>query len=261
MSEFFQMLISNWWGIVVICVLSVLIWIFLSVVLYRIFFKRFYDIILSGIALVVLSPIIIIMAILVRTKLGSPMMFKQYRPGKNKKFFVMHKFRTMTSETDEGGELLPDTQRMTKFGKFIRATSLDELPQLWDIFRGKMSIIGPRPQVMKNLVFLSDDEMKKRHKVRVGLTGLAQVNGRNNLSWKDRFTYDLYYAGHLSLWLDIKIFFKTISMVIFRKDITTQGMVSGNDYGDELLAAGTITQEEHDEKINEAKNIIDGVAC
>ncbi|HEY8444161.1 MAG TPA: sugar transferase, partial [Clostridia bacterium] len=180
---------------------------------YRQFFKRFFDIVLSFLALVILSPLILLVALLVRIKLGKPVLFNQIRPGKNGKLFVLHKFRTMTNAKDAQGNLLPDDQRLTSFGKFLRSTSLDELPQIWDIFRGKMSIIGPRPQLVKDLVFMNE-EQNKRHLVRGGLTGLAQVMGRNNLTWEERFKYDIEYVKKYSLFLDIKIFFLTIIKVL-----------------------------------------------
>lgn len=260
MLEFLQFLAGTWWGITIYSVAAIAIWLLLSTVLYRPFFKRFYDIVLSGAALIIFSPLLLLMYVLVRKNLGKPTMFNQYRPGKNKKMFVMHKFRTMTSKTDENGELLPDAERMTKFGKFIRSTSLDELPQLWDIFCGKMSIVGPRPQLMKNLVFLTEEEFVKRHKVRPGLTGLAQVNGRNNLSWKDRFAYDFHYSDHLSFWLDVKIFFKTVMMVLRRKDIVMDGTVTSCDYGDELLSTQQISQDEYGQNIKLAHDIMENMA-
>jgi undecaprenyl phosphate N,N'-diacetylbacillosamine 1-phosphate transferase len=225
------------------------------IVFYRQFFKRFFDIVLSFLALVILSPLILLVALLVRIKLGKPVLFNQIRPGKNGKLFVLHKFRTMTNAKDSQGNLLPDDQRLTSFGKFLRSTSLDELPQIWDIFRGKMSIIGPRPQLVKDLVFMNE-EQNKRHLVRGGLTGLAQVMGRNNLTWEERFKYDIEYVKKYSLFLDIKIFFLTIIKVLKRKDISTEGMATSMDYGDELLKNNLITQEEYDNKIAQANEMI-----
>ena len=165
--------------------------------MYRKFFKRFFDVLLSGCALILLSPVLLIVAVLVRTKLGSPVIFCQERPGKNEKIFKMYKFRSMTDARDENGELLPDAVRLTAFGRFLRSTSLDELPELWNIFRGDMSIVGPRPLLVKYLP-LYNEEQRHRHDVRPGLTGLAQVHGRNALSWEERFTYDVDYVSRIT---------------------------------------------------------------
>ncbi|BDP47069.1 hypothetical protein EfmJHP9_19390 [Enterococcus faecium] len=165
---------------------------------YQLFGKRILDILLSGIALIVLSPIILIVGFLVRIKLGSPIIFKQERPGKSEKIFSMYKFRTMTDERDHNGEYLPDEIRLTKFGKMLRATSLDELPELWNILKGDMSIVGPRPLLVEYLPLYSEKQ-RKRHNVRPGLTGLAQVNGRNAISWEEKFDLDVYYVDKISL--------------------------------------------------------------
>lgn len=247
-GDFFSFLVTQWWGILCIVIVCLAVWILLSAVLYRVFFKRFYDILLSGLALIILSPLIALLAVLVRVKLGSPIIFVQYRPGKHGKIFKMKKFRTMTSVTDENGQLLPDKLRMTKFGKFLRSTSLDELPELWNIFIGQMSIIGPRPQLVKDLVFMND-EINKRHNVRGGLTGLAQVSGRNNLTWEERFSYDLQYVEEITIWRDAKIFFRTIFKVFSRSDVATDGMETSEDYGDYLLRIDAVSKEEYDEKI------------
>lgn len=184
--------------------------------------KRLLDIILSGTALLVLSPVLLVVAILVRTKLGSPVIFHQERPGKDEKIFTLCKFRTMTDGKDEKGNLLPDEVRLTRFGKLLRSTSLDELPELWNILKGDMSIIGPRPLLVRYLPFYTEEE-RKRHSVRPGLTGLAQVNGRNALNWEDRFAYDLAYVENCSLALDIKIIFMTVGKVFSRS-----GTLSGD---------------------------------
>ncbi|MFA5577182.1 MAG: sugar transferase, partial [Tissierellaceae bacterium] len=160
--------------------------------MYRKYLKRPMDLILSLIALVVLSPILILVAILVRVKLGSPVIFKQERPGLNEKVFVMYKFRTMTDERDEDGKLLPDSVRLTQFGRFLRSTSLDELPELWNILKGEMSIVGPRPLLVEYLPLYSEHQ-KRRHEIRPGLSGLAQVSGRNTISWEDKFDLDVEY--------------------------------------------------------------------
>lgn len=177
--------------------------------------KRGLDILLSGLALILLSPLLLVVAILVRVKLGSPVIFHQKRPGKDEKIFTLCKFRTMTDDQDEEGNLLPDSVRLTRFGKLLRATSLDELPELWNIFKGDMSIIGPRPLLVSYLPYYSKEE-QKRHSVRPGLTGLAQVNGRSALNWEERFAYDLEYVEKCSLSMDAQIFFKTIGKVFTR---------------------------------------------
>ncbi len=223
--------------------------------MYRCFFKRFFDILLSFLALVVLSPILLILTLLVAIFLGRPVLFKQVRPGKNNKLFTMQKFRTMTSATDEEGNLLPDEVRLTKFGKFLRSTSLDELPQIWTIFIGKMSIIGPRPQLVKDMVFF-DEETNKRQSVTPGLTGLAQISGRNNVTWDEKFVWDLKYVQKVTFWGDLKIFFKTVFKVLSRSDISTSGMATAEDYGDYLLREGKITKEHYDEKVQLSKELI-----
>ena len=189
---------------------------------YEKFAKRFLDFFLSGMALIILSPILLITAILVRVKLGSPVIFCQERPGKDEKIFKLHKFRSMSDARDENGELLPDEVRLGKFGRTLRATSLDELPELWDIFQGKMSIVGPRPLLVKYLP-LYNDEQHHRHDVRPGLTGWAQVHGRNLASWEERFAYDVDYVDHISFALDVKIIFMTIRCVFAREGISAEG--------------------------------------
>lgn len=186
--------------------------------MYRKFFKRFFDIVLSALGLIVLSPVMLVTAILVRTKLGSPVIFSQMRPGKDEKIFKMYKFRSMTDERDENGELLPDEVRLTKFGKTLRSTSLDELPELWNILKGDMSIVGPRPLAVSYLPYYSEQE-RHRHDVLPGLTGLAQVSGRNNLSWEEKFACDLEYVEKLSLGMDIYVVFQTVKKVFIREGI------------------------------------------
>ena len=187
---------------------------------YQLFGKRILDIVLSGIALIVLSPIILIVGILVRIKLGSPIIFKQERPGKSEKIFSMYKFRTMTDERDHNGEYLPDEIRLTKFGKMLRATSLDELPELWNILKGDMSIVGPRPLLVEYLPLYSEKQ-GKRHNVRPGLTGLAQVNGRNAISWEEKFDLDVYYVDKISFFNDLIIIIQTCKKVIKKENINT----------------------------------------
>ncbi len=190
--------------------------------MYRRFIKRFLDIIFSGLALVVLSPVIGIVAVLVRVKLGSPVIFKQIRPGKHEKLFPIYKFRSMSNAKDEHGELLPDADRLTHFGRVLRSTSLDELPELFNIFKGDMSIVGPRPLAVEYLPYYNEIE-KHRHDVSPGLTGLAQVNGRNALQWEDRFKYDIEYVKNISFLLDAKIIFQTVGKVLKKQDIVTRG--------------------------------------
>jgi lipopolysaccharide/colanic/teichoic acid biosynthesis glycosyltransferase len=188
---------------------------------YRRFIKRPMDFILSLMAIVALSPVLLVVAILVSTKLGSPVLFKQKRPGLNDKVFMMYKFRTMTDERDENGELLPDSVRLTKFGKFLRSTSLDELPELFNILKGDMSIIGPRPLLVQYLP-LYNDHQKRRHEVRPGLSGLAQVSGRNAISWEDKFNLDVKYVDSVSFLGDWKIIFLTIKKVFVREGINSE---------------------------------------
>ncbi|WP_346677484.1 sugar transferase [Erysipelatoclostridium sp. An173] len=197
--------------------------------MYRLFIKRLLDFVLSLIALVILSPVILIVAILVKIKLGSPVLFKQERPGKNEKIFRMYKFRTMTDKKDENGNLLPDEIRLTKFGKLLRSTSLDELPELFNILKGDMSIVGPRPLLVKYLP-LYNEYQKHRHDVRPGFTGWAQCNGRNALSWEEKFDLDVYYTKHVSFLLDLRIIFKTIKIVLFREGISSETSVTMEEF-------------------------------
>lgn len=185
---------------------------------YEKYIKRIFDIVLSGLALIILSPVIAIVALLVRVKLGSPVIFKQDRPGLNEKIFKMYKFRSMTDVRDENGELLPDEDRLPSFGKKLRSTSLDELPELVNIFKGDMSIVGPRPLSVVYLPYYTEEE-RIRHTVRPGLTGLAQINGRNAISWEEKFRYDIEYVKNISLGLDISVFFGTIGKVLKREGI------------------------------------------
>lgn len=189
--------------------------------IYRRFIKRPMDLILSLTAIIVLIPILVVVALLVRFKLGSPVIFIQKRPGLNEKIFTMYKFRTMTDKRDENGELLPDSVRLTKFGKLLRSTSLDELPELFNILKGDMSIIGPRPLLVQYLP-LYNEQQKKRHEVRPGLSGLAQVSGRNAISWEDKFNLDVEYVNSMSFIDDWKIILLTIKKVFVREDINSE---------------------------------------
>lgn len=186
--------------------------------MYAKYIKRILDFILSLLAIIILSPVMLIIYILVRIKLGKPAIFKQQRPGKNEKIFTLYKFRTMTDERDEDGNLLPDEKRLTKFGKILRSTSLDELPELFNILKGNMAIVGPRPLLIRYLPYYTEEE-RHRHDVRPGLTGLAQINGRNSTNWTERFKLDLKYAQNVSFINDIKIVLKTIMKVLKKQDI------------------------------------------
>ena len=185
---------------------------------YEKYVKRLLDIVLAGCALIVLSPLLLVTAILVRVKLGSPVIFCQERPGKDEKIFKLHKFRSMTDARDENGDLLPDETRLTSFGRKLRALSIDELPELCDIFRGKMSIVGPRPLLVEYLPYYTAEE-RHRHDVRPGLTGLAQINGRNNLTWEQKFEFDLEYVQHISLGTDASILLGTVGKVLDRTGV------------------------------------------
>lgn len=225
--------------------------------MYAKYIKRILDFVLSLCALIVLSPILLIVAILVRIKLGSPIIFKQKRPGKDEKIFTLYKFRTMTDKKDENGNLLPDEERLTKFGKFLRSTSLDELPELVNILKGDMAIVGPRPQLVRDMIFMTD-EQRKRHTVRQGLTGLAQVNGRNNISWEDKINYDLQYIEKITFLGDVKIILQTVGKVFKRADIATDGMDTAEDLCDYLLRTGKVSKDEYEEKREEALALMKG---
>lgn len=223
--------------------------------MYQKYIKRSLDFILSLLGLLILSPVFLIIAILVRTKLGTPIIFKQKRPGQYGKIFTLYKFRTMTDEKDEKGKLLPDEKRLISFGKFLRSTSLDELPELFNILKGDMAMIGPRPQLVRDMVFMNE-EQKKRHLVRQGLTGLAQVNGRNAISWEDKFKYDLEYVEHVNFRQDIKIFFMTIQKVFAKEAISAEGMETAEDFGDYLLRTRQVTKEEYEAKQAQAIELL-----
>ena len=216
--------------------------------IYKNFIKRPMDLILSLIALIVLSPALLATALLVRFKIGSPVLFKQNRPGLNEKIFTLYKFRTMTDERDQNGELLPDSVRLTRFGKFLRSTSLDELPELWNIIRGDMSIIGPRPLLVQYLP-LYNEYQRRRHQVRPGLSGLAQVSGRNAISWENKFSLDVEYVENMSFIGDWKIIFFTIKKVFFREGINSDISVTMEPF------QGTTKNEwSHERKSKAMKN-------
>lgn len=187
--------------------------------------KRLLDFLAAGLGLLLLSPILFVVAVLIKKRLGSPVLFRQVRPGMNSKPFQMIKFRTMRDAIDANGTPLPDSERMTPFGQFLRSTSLDELPELWNVLKGDMSLVGPRPLLMEYLP-LYTPEQYRRHEVRPGVTGWAQINGRNALSWEEKFALDVWYVDNRSLWLDIKILVLTVKKVLFRDDISADGEVT-----------------------------------
>lgn len=227
--------------------------------MYKKYIKRLMDFILSLLAIIFLSPVWLITALLVRINLGSPVLFKQPRPGKDEKIFNMYKFRSMTDARDENGELLPDDVRLTKFGRLLRKTSLDELPELFNILKGDMSIIGPRPQLVRDMVFMTD-EQRLRHTVLPGLSGLAQVSGRNNISWEDKLTYDLEYIKNITFIGDIKIIFTSVWKAFVKQDdIETDGMETAEDMGDYLLRVGKVDENTYNKKQAEAKLLITSI--
>lgn len=229
---------------------------------YELYIKRLMDIFCSLAAIIVFSWLYIIVAVLVRVKLGAPILFKQPRPGKinpktgREKIFYMYKFRSMSDERDDSGKLLPDEVRLGKFGKLLRATSLDELPEAFNILKGDMSIIGPRPQLIRDMVFMSD-EQRMRHTAKPGLSGLAQVNGRNDISWDEKLNWDLKYIEKVSFLGDVKIIFKTVIKAFVKHDGITDGdMATAYDYGDWLLKEGKVSREEYEEKQEEARELL-----
>lgn len=232
---------------------------------YEKYIKRMMDIICSLLTIIVFGWLYIIVAVLVRVKLGSPVLFKQPRPGKidpktgREKIFYMYKFRSMSNERDENGNLLPDEVRLGKFGKAFRATSLDELPEVFNILKGDMSVIGPRPQLVRDMVFMTD-EQRMRHSVRPGLSGLAQTKGRNALSWDGKLATDLEYIKNVTFTGDVKIIFNTVKQVLFKQKGIEGGTVDEiditDDFGDYLLKAGRVSKEGYDEKMNEAKELL-----
>lgn len=225
--------------------------------MYRKFLKRLLDILLSGLALIVLSPLLLVLAVLVRVKLGSPVLFTQERPGKDEKIFKLYKFRTMTDQRDEAGNLQPDSERLTKFGRMLRATSLDELPELWNIFKGEMSIVGPRPQLIRDMVFFTP-EQRRRQCVRPGLTGLAQIEGRNAIDWEKKLEIDLGYLERITFWNDLRIVLITAKKILIHEPDNQEQVDLVEDLGDNLLHRGVITEEEYWAGQQAANHILPG---
>ena len=232
--------------------------------MYAKYFKRILDIFCALLAISCFCWLYIILAILVKVKLGSPVLFTQPRPGKKdengvEQIFKLYKFRTMTDEKDEQGKLLPDKVRLTKFGRWLRSTSLDELPEAFNILRGDMSIIGPRPQLVRDMVFMTP-EQRKRHDIRPGLSGLAQTRGRNAISWDGKLAMDLEYVQKITFWGDVKIVVDTVKQVFFKqKGIEGSDMDEveiTDDFGDYLLKAGRVSQEEYEEIQEEARELL-----
>ena len=233
--------------------------------MYKNFIKRILDIICSLLAMIIFCWLYAIVAILVRVKLGSPVIFKQARPGKKDKngqerIFYMYKFRSMTDEKDTDGNLLPDDVRLTAFGKKLRDWSLDELPEAWNILKGDMSVVGPRPQLVRDMVFMTE-EQRHRHDVKPGLTGLAQVSGRNAISWDGKLAIDLDYIKSISFLEDLKIVLLTVKKVFVHEGISAEGQATVDDYGDALLKEGRVSQDEYENKQNEAKRLLKEAGC
>ncbi|MDR0433460.1 MAG: sugar transferase [Gracilibacteraceae bacterium] len=221
--------------------------------LYEKYFKRGLDILLAGGGLILLSPLYLALALLIRRKLGAPVIFAQRRPGLNGKLFSLYKFRSMTDERDADGVLLPDSRRLTAFGAALRSTSLDELPELWNVLRGDMSLVGPRPQLIRDMAFF-DEKTMRRQSVPPGLTGLAQINGRNTISWDEKFTWDLRYIERISFAGDMRIMWRTLRKIFTRADVTAAGMATAEDYGDYLLRLGRLTRAEYERVLAEIES-------
>lgn len=230
--------------------------------IYEKYVKRLLDMVCSLVALLVFWWLYLLVAVLVKIKLGSPVLFIQLRPGMinpqtgQETIFKMYKFRTMTDEKDEKGNLLPDEIRLTKFGKWLRSTSLDELPEVFNILKGDMSIIGPRPQLVRDMVFMTT-EQRKRHTAKPGLSGLAQVNGRNAIKWEDKLEWDIKYIKKISFMEDVKIILMTVQKAFIKQEgITEENAATATDFGDYLLQAGKVSCEEYSKKMIEAELII-----
>ena len=246
----------EWWWILLIVLGSICFLLLVVSIFYYPFFKRVCDIICALAVFVFLWPLYLVMAILVKIKLGSPIYFKQVRPGKDGKLFTLYKFRSMTDDKDKDGNLLPDGERLTKFGKWLRKTSLDEMPEAINILKGDMSVIGPRPLLVKDYVFFDEDVMK-RQSVKPGLSGLAQINGRNKISWPIKFEQDLLYIQRISFWKDVSIIFKSIIKAFIKKDdINREGFDTDEDYGDYLLRTNLIDKKYYDNSIIKANKLI-----
>ncbi len=246
----------EWYWILLIILGSIVVLLLLMTLFYYPVFKRICDIICALAVFLFLWPLYLVIAILVRIKLGSPVYFRQFRPGKDGKLFTMYKFRSMSNKKDENGNLLPDGERLTKFGKWLRKSSLDEMPEAINILKGDMSVIGPRPLLVKDYVFF-DDRVIKRQSVKPGLSGLAQVNGRNNSSWENKFENDLTYIKKISFWKDVSIVFKSIFKAFVKKDdIDRSGFATDEDYGDYLLRTKKINQEKYNISISKSVKII-----
>lgn len=225
--------------------------------MYQKCFKRVIDICCALAAIIVFSWLYIIVVILVKIKLGSPVIFKQKRPGLNGKIFTLYKFRTMTDEKDENGNLLPDSVRLTKFGKFLRNSSLDELPEAFNILMGDMSVIGPRPQLVRDMVFFTDLQMK-RQSVRPGLSGLAQIKGRNLITWEEKLEYDIEYINKISFGYDCKLIFLTVWTAFVKQEgISQEGMDTAEDFGDYLLRTEKISEEEYKNKMDLSRELLE----
>ncbi|MBR6924834.1 MAG: sugar transferase [Oscillospiraceae bacterium] len=221
-------------------------------------FKRLIDFVLSFCAMIVLSPILLILTVTGAVAMGGNPFFTQQRPGKDEKIFRLIKFRTMNNKKDKDGNLLPDEKRLTGYGKWLRSTSLDELPELFNIVKGDMAIVGPRPLLVRDMVFMTS-EQRRRHTVRQGLTGLAQANGRNGISWDKKLEYDQQYIENISFMNDIKIIVRTFINVLKKDGITEDGMATAADLGDYLLFTETVTQDEYNQKQLEAKRILEEI--
>ena len=223
--------------------------------MYKTFGKRMLDILLSLLGLVLLSPVLLVLTVSGAAALGGNPFFCQLRPGRREQLFCLIKFRSMTEKRNVNGELLPDALRLTTYGRFLRKTSLDELPELWNVLTGDMSLVGPRPQLVRDMVFMTPQQ-RCRHSVRPGITGLAQVSGRNGISWEEKLAWDLKYLEHISLGEDLRILVKTVGQVLRREGISAEGMDTAEDLGDWLLRTGKLEQEAYERKQFLAKEIL-----